>query len=311
VSMKILNTRNFHLFFRARTRGAARLTMLRLCGAFAAAASIGYLIWTKQRAKPAVVTLAGKVIVITGASTGIGAEVARQASALGAKVVLTARREKELRAVGAQCKGAVVVVGDATKRSDVEKLAAEAIKAHGHIDIWINNVGRGITRKPTELQDVDLDEMMTVNVKSALYGMQVAGGHFSARGEGHVINITSVLGRRPFILARAAYCASKHALNSLTASFAMEFAESHPKIVFSLVSPGVVYTEFGCNALHGGYDSRSLRPQGIGQEEGEVAQVILDVIRTRTTGDVYTKVGYRKEAMSYLGGILSDPVVVK
>ena len=273
-----------------------------------------YLRWkgTRPRALPTVMSLENKVIVVTGASTGIGAEIARQLAAQGAKVVITARREKELRSVGAQCgRDALVVVGDSTNRADVELVAAEAIKLYGHIDCWINNVGRGIYRKPMELQDEDLDEMMKVNVKSSVYGMQVAGAHFKERGEGHVVNVTSVLGRRPYVCARSAYCASKHALNSLTASFAMEFAESHPNVIFSLVSPGIVYTEFGCNALHGGYDSRSLRPQGVGQEEDEVAKVIIDVIKTRATGDVFTKMGYRKHAMEYLDGLLSDPVVAQ
>jgi NADP-dependent 3-hydroxy acid dehydrogenase YdfG len=113
------------------------------------------------------------VIVVTGASAGIGAAVARQASAAGARVAMSARREKELRDVSAGCPQSLAVVADVTKRSEVERLSSEVIAHYGHYDVWINNVGRGISRLPSELTDADIDEMVEVNVKSALYGMQV------------------------------------------------------------------------------------------------------------------------------------------
>src|SRR5512140_3678658 len=120
-----------------------------------------------------------KVIVITGASAGIGAELARQLGEKGAKLVLAARRKPELEAVAARSgKEAIAVVTDATRREDMEKLRDAALQRFGRIDVWVNNAGRGITRSVAELTDEDLDVMIRDNVKSALYGMQAALPHF-------------------------------------------------------------------------------------------------------------------------------------
>jgi short-subunit dehydrogenase len=135
--------------------------------------------------------------------------------------------------------------------------------------------------------------MFTVNVKSALYGMQAVLPHFKQRGRGHIINISSMLGRVPFAPFRSAYSASKHALNSLTANLRMELRGSG--IHVSTVSPGVVATDFGNKALHGGVDSRAL--PGV-QTAEEVAEVIADVIE-RPRADVYTRPEGRQVITDY------------
>ena len=91
--------------------------------------------------------------------------------------------------------------------------------------------------------------MMLINVKSAMYGMQGVLPHFKAKGRGQIINISSMLGRVPTVLPRSAYSASKHFLNAMTAGMRQEIQATHPDIVVTLVSPGIVYTEFGNNAL--------------------------------------------------------------
>ena len=172
--------------------------------------------------------------------------------------------------------------------------------------VWVNNVGRGVSRLPSELTDEDIDLMMSVNVKSALYGMQAAARHFTEQGRGHVINVSSKLGRVPHVVERSAYSASKHFLNSLTANFRDEVTSCHPEVVFSLVSPGLVYTDFGINALHGGIDSKALRSTHAGQEEDEVARVIVDTMVTRKV-DVYTQPGSKQDIREYLDTLTSDP----
>src|SRR5262249_46156374 len=123
--------------------------------------------------------LEGRVVVITGASAGIGAALARRLSREGARVAIAARREAELQRVASECgEVALPVVADVTRRGDVERLRDEAIRAYGHVDVWVNNAGRGINAPVLELTDEQFDLMMAVNVKSALYGMQAIVPHF-------------------------------------------------------------------------------------------------------------------------------------
>jgi len=230
--------------------------------------------------------MTSKVVVITGASAGIGAALAELLARRGASLVLVARRKDVLDGIVRQCgPSAIGIAADMTHRAEVRRVIQEAIQHFGHVDVWINNVGRGISRLPSELTDEDIDAMMQVNVKSALYGMQEILPHFKARNSGHIINISSMLGRMPTFLPRAAYSASKHFLNALTANFRTEIQGTHPGIQVSLVSPGVVATDFGLNAMHGGVDSRNIPG---GQTSEQVAAVIAGVIESRKA-DVYTR----------------------
>ncbi len=244
------------------------------------------------------------VVVITGASSGIGAALARELAGTGALLGLVARREAALAAVASSCGArAVPIVADVTRREDVRRMVAEALERFGRIDVLVNNAGRGITRAPSELTDEDIDDMMRVNVKSVLYGIQEVLPHFKARGTGHVINVSSMLGRIPFATARSAYCGAKHFLNALTAMLRDEVRQTHPDIQFSIVSPGVVYTEFGVHAVHGGVDSRTIPG---GQTPEDVAHVIAAVIESRRP-DVYTRAGARERVAAYYASIAEDP----
>jgi short-subunit dehydrogenase len=236
-----------------------------------------------------------QVIVITGASAGIGAALAKQLSSKQARLVLVARRHQELDAVSAACGGAQAIVADVTKRAEVERVVSEALARQGRIDVWVNNVGRGITRLPSELTDDDLDEMMTVNVKSALYGVQAVLPHFKARNAGHLINVSSMLGRVPFAVQRSAYCGAKHFLNALTATLRAELAPSHPGITVSLFSPGAVATDFGKNALHGGVDSRALPNV---QSADDVAAALAQLIAAPQP-DVYSRPEFKQAVVDY------------
>jgi short-subunit dehydrogenase len=244
-----------------------------------------------------------KVVVITGASGGIGAAAAEALAARGASLVLVARREDALRDVAAKCAGhAYAIVADVTNRAEVKRVVSESLAKFGRIDVWINNVGQGITRQPTELTDDDIDDTMRVNVKSALYGMQEVLPHFKSRNAGQVINVSSMLGRMPFAVIRAAYSASKHYLNALTANFRTEVQATHPGIQFTIVSPGVVRTDFGLNARHGGPDSRSFPDS---QSAEEVAAVIVSVIDSRAP-DVYTRSGAHDRVVAFYDAIGTD-----
>jgi len=246
----------------------------------------------------------GLNVVITGASGGIGAELTRQLTAHGARVVLVARRGDALREVAARCGDrAIPIAADVTRRDEVQRVVRESLDRLGYINVWVNNVGRGISRMPSELRDEDVDDMIRANVKSALYGMQEILPHFRERGRGQVVNVSSMLGRLPLSTVRSAYNGAKHFLNALTASFRDELRQSVPGVEVTLVSPGVVRTDFGLNALHGGLDSREL-PNS--QSADEVAAVIVGAIRTGKP-DVYTRVGARQAVIGYFSRTGEDP----
>ncbi|NUQ21261.1 MAG: SDR family oxidoreductase [Gemmatimonadaceae bacterium] len=236
-----------------------------------------------------------KVVVITGASSGIGAEVARTLGAAGHSLVLAARREQELRLVAAAAGSSTLPVAtDVTDRASVNRLRDEAIRTFGRIDVWINNAGRGITRPVLELTDEDFDEMMRVNVKSVLYGMQAVVPYFIDRGRGHLINVSSFLGRVPVASIRSAYNAAKAAVNALTANLRVDLRAKHPEVHVSLVMPGIVTTDFARNALGGiapfpppgvvsGATPGAMKPQTAPEVAAVIAQLIANPV-----AEVYT-----------------------
>ncbi|HYU27064.1 MAG TPA: SDR family oxidoreductase [Thermoanaerobaculia bacterium] len=189
-----------------------------------------------------------KTIVITGASSGIGAAMARRLGRDGHQLALAARRAEALRTVAEQSGArAITVVADVTRRADVERLRDQALNAFGSVDVWINNAGRGISRSVLDLTDADVDEMMAVNVKSALYGMQAIVPYFVERGRGHLINISSFLARVPIAAHRSAYNAAKAALNALTMNLRADVAAKGVEV--SIVMPGLVATDFARNVV--------------------------------------------------------------
>ena len=252
-----------------------------------------------------------KVVVITGASAGIGAALARRLGAEGMRLVLAARRAAELRRVAAEAESAgsprtIAVETDVTRRADVERLRDAALEAFGRVDVWVNNAGRGISKPVLELTDEDFDEMMAVNVKSALYGMQAIVPHFVEHGAGHLINISSFLGRVPLASHRSAYNAAKAALNALTANLRTDLRALAPGVHVSLVMPGMVTTEFARNAL-GAADAPArswapptgpMRPQ----TADDVAEVVARLIE-RPVPEVYTNPASPELARRYYADV--------
>jgi len=239
-----------------------------------------------------------RVVVITGASAGIGAALARQLGQAGDRIVLAARREPELRAVAADLKDSLVLPADVTVRADVERIRDEAISKFGHVDVWVNNAGRGISKSVLELTDADIDQMVLINVKSALYGMQTIVPHFVQRGRGHVLNVSSFLGKAPVATIRSAYSAAKAMLNSLTANVRMELAK-YPAIHVTLVLPGLVATEFAKNAVGGTPawqpPSGPMRPQ-----TAEEAAVAIVAAIAQPVAEVYTNPVLHGMAVQYV-----------
>lgn len=233
-----------------------------------------------------------KTIVLTGASAGIGAELARQLAARGDVLMLAARNAEVLRQVARFCgRDTYYYTTDVTRRQDVNRLRDEALRTFEHVDVWINNAGQGITRKVLDLTDEDFDAMMAVNVKSALYGMQAIVPHFQERGEGHLINVSSFLSRVPFATYRSAYNAAKSALNALTANLRMDLRAEYPNIHVSLVMPGAVSTEFASRALHAPEETRMIANS---QTPEEVVAAMIDLI-DHPRPEIYTNPAVQAE----------------
>jgi NADP-dependent 3-hydroxy acid dehydrogenase YdfG len=247
------------------------------------------------------------IIVITGASAGIGAAIARRLGRDGHKLALAARRGELLREVARQsAPDAIAVVADVTRRADVERLRDEALRAFGAVDVWINNAGRGISRPVLELTDADVDEMMLVNVKSALYGMQAIVPTFVERGRGHLINMSSFLGRVPIAAHRSAYNAAKAALGALTANLRADVAAKGVEV--SLVMPGIVTTEFARNVLGTPSPAPPQWAPGTAaqpQTPEEVADAVAELI-AHPRAEIYTNPASAEMARRYFEGLVSS-----
>ena len=186
----------------------------------------------------------GKVVVITGASSGLGESTARHLAELGATVVLGARRvdridalARELIANGQQ---ALAVQTDVTDRVQVQRLVDAAIARFGRIDVMINNAGL-MPHSPLErLKIDDWDRMIDVNLKGVLYGIAAALPPMQAQKSGHIINVSSVAGHkvRP---GGAVYSATKHAVRALSEGLRQEVKPYN--IRTTVISPGAVDTE--------------------------------------------------------------------
>jgi len=241
-----------------------------------------------------------RVIVITGASRGIGKALALKLAENGEYLMLAARTFSELNQVARKCgRDTFAFTTDVTRRQDVSRLFDESIRTFGRIDVWINNAGAGIYRRVLELTDDDVNQMVDLNLKSALYGMQVVTPYFITQGSGHIINISTSLSRVPWVSERSAYSAAKAALNTLTANLRMDLKKIAPEIKVSLVLPGAVATEFPASALHANLDQPLSQNR---QAVEEVVEVIVKLIET-PVAEVYTDTNQKSRMIDYFSDV--------
>jgi NADP-dependent 3-hydroxy acid dehydrogenase YdfG len=186
----------------------------------------------------------GKVVVITGASSGLGEAAARHLSAQGAVVVLGARRVDRIQSLAGElnAKGgkALAVATDVTHRDQVQRLVDTAVQKFGRIDVMINNAGL-MPHSPLDRLKVDeWDRMIDVNIKGVLYGIAAALKHMKQQKFGHLINVSSVAGHK-VTPAGAVYAATKHAVRALSEGLRQEVKPYNLRT--TIISPGAVATE--------------------------------------------------------------------
>ncbi|HSP58312.1 MAG TPA: SDR family oxidoreductase [Halomonas sp.] len=185
----------------------------------------------------------GKVVIITGASSGLGEATAHRLAKGGAKLVLGARREDRLKAlrdaIVEQGGEAIYRVTDVTDRGQVEALAQAAKEAYGRIDVLVNNAGLMPLSPLDQLKVDEWEQMVDVNIKGVLYGIAAVLPTMREQHAGHIINLSSVAGHVVFPSA-AVYCATKFAVKALSEGIRQEGGE---EIRSTNISPGAVATE--------------------------------------------------------------------
>ena len=188
-------------------------------------------------------SIEGKVVVITGASSGIGAATAKKLGSLGAKVMLGARREQRLEELAdtiVKASGeADYRVTDVTDRAQVQALADAAIERYGHVDVMFNNAGLMPLSFLASRKVEEWERMVDVNIKGVLYGIDAVLNHMLERGDGHIINVSSVAGHK-VLPAGSVYCGTKFAVRAISEGLRQEVGE---KIRTTVISPGAIRTE--------------------------------------------------------------------
>jgi short-subunit dehydrogenase len=224
------------------------------------------------------------VVVITGASRGIGAELARQLAAKGAMLALVARDRPALESVAAECVAlgarAEVVVADVANEGDCRRMVERTVAAFGRIDTLVNNAGATMWARFEDIDDMSiLARIMQVNYMGAVYCTHYALPHLKA-SRGRLVGVSSLAGRTG-VPTRSGYAASKHAMTGFFDTLRIELADSG--VTVTMIYPGFVSTGIRENAT--GPDGKPIAVSPV--KEGEVmsveecARVTLEALETR------------------------------
>lgn len=233
----------------------------------------------RRRWKPK--RLQDQVVVITGASSGIGLATARMAAARGARVVLTSRNEADLRMatedINIRGGRATHVVADVAVPADMDRIADIAIREFGGFDTWVNNAGVSIYGKLTDVPMEDKKRLFDTNFWGVVNGCRTAVRHFARRG-GTIINIGSIVSDRAIPL-QGMYSASKHAVRGYTDALRMELEHDKLPVTVTLVKPASTNTPFVDHARNYMAEAPTLPPPVYAPEV--VAEAILQCAERR------------------------------
>jgi len=236
----------------------------------------------------------GLVVIVTGASKGIGAELARQLAAKGARLVLAARNEEELAGVAKDCKAlgaqAIPVKADVAVEADCERLVKEALLAYGRIDVLVNNAGISMWARFEDVKDMEiLARIMQVNYMGAVYCTRHALPHLKA-SRGRIVGIASLAGKNG-VPTRTGYSASKHAMAGFFDSLRIELDGSGVSV--TMIYPGFVSTGIRENAA--GPDGKPIAVSPVKESQvmsvEECARITLAAVEARKREVVMTARG--------------------
>ncbi|MEI9966558.1 MAG: SDR family oxidoreductase [Candidatus Moraniibacteriota bacterium] len=217
------------------------------------------------------------VIIITGASGGIGLALARTLALQGAKVVLAARSADKLSALEHEIPGSFSVPTDMHKPEDIENLVAKTVEHFGRVDILVNNAGQGLSAPVETINLDDYRSIMDLNVFSVVRAMQAVIPLMRKQGGGMIVNISSMVSKNLYP-GLAAYASTKYALNAISLTARAELAPD--KIVVSVFHPKMTATEFGQNSRGARYVLPEGAPAPVVDTAEEVAAAIAKQIES-------------------------------
>ncbi|MGD0166890.1 MAG: SDR family oxidoreductase [Gaiellaceae bacterium] len=221
----------------------------------------------------------GKVVIVTGASGGIGLATARLLASRGARVVLAARNEQALHAAEAEIPGSLAVVTDMRKAQDIRALVERTVESFGRVDCLVNNAGQDFNAAVEAIDPGDYRSILELNLLGALQAMQAVIPHMRRQGAGAIVNVSS--GTTKMILTGSAgYSSSKAALNHLSLVAREELAPDG--VVVSVVYPYITETDLERNAIGGDEEWDGILPPGIPPADPpeKVAEAILSLIES-------------------------------
>ena len=222
----------------------------------------------------------GKVVLITGASEGIGEATARLLAARGAKVAVAARSMDKLNALTGVLEDSFAVEADMTQPASITAMVDSVVERYGRIDVLVNNAGRALRASVAEVKIADLQNIIDLNIYGPLLAMQAVIPHMRAQGGGSIVNISSTVSKMA-IPTIGAYAATKYALNGLTLTARGELAGDG--IVVTLMHPGQTATNFGKNATVDQSSASAPPPSGGSTPTPDTAQDVAERILAAIT----------------------------
>ncbi len=213
-------------------------------------------------------------VIITGGSTGIGYETAKQLISKGAKVVICSRNKSEIEKA-AQEIGAIGLQADISNEDEVKALFKEANEKLGGLNVLINNAGIGYLALLTETSEADFSRIWETNVKGAFLVGKEAAKYFIPQNEGNIVNISSTAGQKGFATGTA-YCASKFAVSAMTECWRAELRKNNIRVM--QVNPSEVVTPFGAKL---GYEAQNVNSK---LKPSEIAHTIVSMLEMDNVG---------------------------